>query len=104
MQNQVLSQILSEKPIEEQLMTLETILKLGAETYRLFGTTATNESIEKVGEKIANEISGKGEALIKDVKNIAAQMVANSGELSVRATLDIWRAEFSKMLELKFVF
>ena len=101
-QNQVLSQILSEKPIEEQLMTLETILKLGAETYRLFGTTATNESIEKVGEKIATEISGKGEALIKDVKNIAAQMVANSGELSVRATLDIWRAEFSKMLELKF--
>jgi hypothetical protein len=101
-QNQVLSQILSEKPIEEQIMTLETILKLGAETYRLFGTTAANESIEKVGEKIATEISGKGEALIKDVKDIAAQMVANSGELSVRATLDIWRTEFSKMLELKF--
>lgn len=101
-QNPGLSQTLLEKPTEEQIMTLETIIKLGAETYRLFGTTATNESIEKVGEKIATEISGKGDALIKDVKNIAAQMVANSGELSVRATLDIWRTEFSKMLEQKF--
>lgn len=101
-QNQVLVQILAEQSIEEQIVTLQNIIKFGVETYRLFGTTATSESFEKVGEKIATDISGKGQALIKDVKEIAAQMVANSGELSVRATLDLWRTEFSNMLSSKF--
>lgn len=101
-QNQVLVQILSEKSIEEQIETLETIIKFGAETYRLFGTTAASESIEKVGEKISIDIAGTSDALIKDVKGIAAQMVATSGELSVRFALDAWRTEFSNMLTAKF--
>jgi hypothetical protein len=101
-QNQVLLQILSEKSIAEQIETLETIIKFGVETYRLFGTTATSESIEKVGEKISINIAGTGDALIKDVKGIAAQIVASSGELSVRYALDAWRTEFSNMLTSKF--
>lgn len=101
-QNPALVEILSEKPLEEQLATLETIIKFGAETYRLLGTTASSESIEKIGEKIAIDISGKGDALVQGVKDIAAQMVATSGDLSVRSTLDMWRSEFSKMLESKF--
>lgn len=101
-QNKFLVQILSEKSIEDQIEVLETVIKFGAETYRLFGTTATSESIEKVGEKISVDIAGKGDALVKDVKNIAAQMVATSGELSVRSTLEAWRAEFSNMLTTKF--
>jgi len=101
-QNQVLVQFLSEKSIEEQIETLETIIRFGVETYRLLGTTAATESIEKIGEKISIDIAGKGDALIKDVKDIAAQMVATSGELSVRYALDAWRTEFSNLLTSKF--
>ena len=101
-QNPSLVEILMDKSTEEQLALLDTIIKFGAETYRLFGTTATSESIEKVGEKIATDISGKGDALVKGVKDIAAQMVANSGELSVRSTLDAWRIKFDELLGEKF--
>ena len=101
-QNQVLVQFLSGKSIEDQIETLETIVRFGIETYRLLGTTAATESIEKIGEKISTDIAGKGDALIKDVKDIAAQMVASSGELSVRYALDAWRTEFSNLLTSKF--
>lgn len=101
-QNQALVQFLSERSVEEQIETLETVIRFGTETYRLLGTTAASESIEKVGEKISIDIAGKGEALVKDVKDIAAQMVATSGELSVRYALDAWRTEFSNLLTSKF--
>ena len=101
-QNDTLVALLKETPVNERLEVLQTILKFGAETYRIFGTTASAESIEKVALKIASDIDGKGEHLVKGVQDIAAQMVAKTGELSVRSTLEAWRTEFAELLNSNF--
>lgn len=101
-QNEALVSLINETPVHERVELLETILKFGAETYRIFGTTASAESIEKVALKIASDIDGKSEDLVNGVKEIAAQMVAKTGELSVRSTLEAWRTEFSELLNSNF--
>jgi hypothetical protein len=101
-QNDTLVALLKETPVNERLEVLQTILKFGAETYRIFGTTASAESIEKVALKIASDIDGKGEHLVNGVQEIAKQMVAKTGELSVRSTLEAWRTEFAELLNSNF--
>jgi hypothetical protein len=72
---------------DDNLRVLEQILKVGAETVKMMGTSATTEILENVAESVKNEIN-----------NVAKQLVSESGELSVKEMLSTWRGEFATLL------
>jgi hypothetical protein len=76
---------------DDNLRVLEQILKVGSETVKMMGTSATTEILENVAEKVKEEIN-----------NVALQLVAENGELSVNKMLTSWRSEFANLLNNSF--
>jgi hypothetical protein len=76
---------------DDNLRVLEQILKVGSETVKMMGTSATTEILENVAEKVKEEIN-----------NVALQLVAENGELSVNKMLNSWRSEFANLLSNSF--
>lgn len=70
---------------------LDQILNIGAETLRIMGTTATSEVLETVASDVK-----------KSIEDMAKQLVAESGELSVKSVLGTWRSEFATLLSDSF--
>lgn len=70
---------------------LDQILSIGAETLRIMGTTATSEVLENVATDVK-----------KSIEDMAKQLVAESGELSVKGVLGTWRTEFATLLSDSF--
>ena len=70
---------------------LDQILNIGSETLRIMGTTATTEVLENVASDVK-----------KSIEDMAKQIVAESGELSVKGVLGTWRTEFATLLSDSF--
>ena len=81
---------------------LEQILKLGAETYRIMGTSATSEILENVAHEVRSGMEAKKIEIVADMQDLAQKMVAESGDLSVKGVLQSWRTEFDQLLRNSF--
>ena len=101
-QNSNLAAILLDVAPEERISKLIEIVGYGAETYQLFSTTAAAEALKAVAIGIANDMSEKKNEIVTGVNQIAQQLSAETGALSIRALLESWRTGFSELLNANF--
>ena len=101
-QNSNLAAILLDVAPEERVSKLIEIVGYGAETYQLFSTTAAAEALKAVAIGIANDMSEKKNEIVTGVNQIAQQLSAETGALSIRALLESWRTGFSELLNANF--
>lgn len=81
---------------------LEQVLRLGTETLRIMGTSATSEILENVANDVRSGMELKKVEIVNDMEDMAKKMVAETGELSVRNVLQSWRTEFATLLSNSF--
>ena len=101
-QNSNLAAILLDVAPEERISKLIEIVGYGAETYQLFSTTAAAEALKAVAIGIANDMSEKKNEIVTGVNQIAQQLSAETGALSIKALLESWRTGFSELLNANF--
>ena len=101
-QNSNLAAILLDVAPEERISKLIEIVGYGAETYQLFSTNAAAEALKAVAIGIANDMSEKKNEIVTGVNQIAQQLSAETGALSIKALLESWRTGFSELLNANF--
>jgi len=101
-QNTNLAAILLDIKPEERIAKLLEIIGYGTETYQLFSTTAAAEALKSVASGIASEMTTKKEEIVSGVNQIAKELSAESGSLSIKALLENWRHNFSELLKDNF--
>lgn len=94
--------LFNEDPENNPEELLEQVLRLGTETLRIMGTSATSEILENVANEVKSGMESKKLEIVNDMEDMAKKMVAESGELSVKSVLQSWRTEFATLLTNSF--
>ena len=94
--------LFNEDPERDPEELLEKLLRLGTETFRIMGTSATSEILENVANEVRSGMELKKIEIVSDMEDMAKKMVAETGDLSVRNVLQSWRTEFATMLSNSF--
>jgi len=94
--------LFNEDPENNPEELLEQVLRLGTETMRIMGTSATSEILENVANEVKSGMESKKLEIVNDMEDMAKKMVAETGELSVKSVLQSWRTEFATLLTNSF--
>jgi hypothetical protein len=94
--------LFNEDPENNPEELLEQVLRLGTETLRIMGTSATSEILENVANEVKSGMESKKLEIVSDMEDMAKKMVAETGELSVKNVLQSWRTEFATLLTNSF--
>ena len=94
--------LFNEDPENNPEELLEQVLRLGTETLRIMGTSATSEILENVANDVKSGMETKKIEIVNDMEDMAKKMVAETGELSVKHVLQSWRTEFATLLTNSF--
>ena len=94
--------LFNEDPENNPEELLEQVLRLGTETLRIMGTSATSEILENVANEVKSGMESKKLEIVNDMEDMAKKMVAETGELSVKSVLQSWRTEFATLLTNSF--